>query len=67
MCGIAGIAALDRSDPIDTSAVRLMLRCIAHRGPDDEGVFEAPGLALGHRRLSIIDVEGGHQPLFGRA
>ena len=65
MCGIAGIAALDRSDPIDTSAVRLMLRCIAHRGPDDEGVFEAPGLALGHRRLSIIDVEGGHQPLFG--
>lgn len=65
MCGIAGVAALDLGVPIDASAVGQMLRCVAHRGPDDEGVYEAPGLVLGHRRLSIIDVEGGHQPLLG--
>jgi asparagine synthase (glutamine-hydrolysing) len=65
MCGITGFAALDPSRPLDSAAVRAMLSCIAHRGPDDEGVHTAPGIVLGHRRLSIIDVEGGHQPLFG--
>lgn len=43
-----------------------MLSCLRHRGPDDEGVHAADGIILGHRRLSVIDVEGGHQPLFGR-
>jgi asparagine synthase (glutamine-hydrolysing) len=65
MCGIAGQAALDPRRPLDTRPVRGMLRRIAHRGPDDEGMFEAPGVVLGHRRLSVIDVEGGHQPLRG--
>jgi asparagine synthase (glutamine-hydrolysing) len=65
MCGIAGQAALDPRRPLDAGPVRGMLRCLAHRGPDDEGVFEAPGVVLGHRRLSVIDIEGGHQPLFG--
>ena len=65
MCGIAGIAALDARRTPDITPMPGMLRCIAHRGPDDEGVFTAPGIALGHRRLSVIDVAGGHQPLFG--
>ena len=65
MCGIAGYAAFDPRRPLDGGSVHAMLACIAHRGPDDEGVFESPGIVLGHRRLSVIDVEGGHQPLFG--
>jgi asparagine synthase (glutamine-hydrolysing) len=65
MCGIAGYAALDPRRPLENGAVHAMLACVAHRGPDDEGVFESPGIVLGHRRLSVIDVEGGHQPLFG--
>src|SRR5687768_12026011 len=65
MCGIAGVAALDPRRELDPRAVLPMLKCVAHRGPDDEGVYHAPGVLLGHRRLSIIDVEGGHQPLFG--
>jgi asparagine synthase (glutamine-hydrolysing) len=43
-----------------------MLACVRHRGPDDEGVYSAPGVLLGHRRLSVIDVTGGHQPIYGR-
>ena len=65
MCGIAGYAALDPARTLDPGPVRAMLGCIAHRGPDDEGAYTSPGIVLGHRRLSIIDVEGGHQPLFG--
>jgi asparagine synthase (glutamine-hydrolysing) len=65
MCGITGYAALDPSRLPDRAAVQAMLAAVAHRGPDDEGVYTAPGVVLGHRRLSIIDVAGGHQPLFG--
>jgi asparagine synthase (glutamine-hydrolysing) len=65
VCGIAGIAALDPLQPVDAGPMTGMLACIAHRGPDDEGIHAAPGIVLGHRRLSIIDVAGGHQPLFG--
>lgn len=66
MCGIAGFAALDpAAAQLDASAIFGMLTCLRHRGPDDEGVFSADGVVIGHRRLSIIDVEGGHQPLFG--
>src|SRR5690606_8601694 len=43
-----------------------MLACVRHRGPDDEGVFTGPGIVLGHRRLSVIDVAGGRQPLRGQ-
>ena len=65
MCGIAGYAALDARRALDADAVSGMLRCVAHRGPDDEGVYTERGVVLGHRRLSIIDVAGGHQPLSG--
>ncbi|HSL68848.1 MAG TPA: asparagine synthase (glutamine-hydrolyzing) [Longimicrobiales bacterium] len=65
MCGIAGVAAFDVRRPLDPAALAPMLACIAHRGPDDEGTYAAPGVVLGHRRLSVIDVAGGHQPLFG--
>ena len=40
-----------------------MCRAMVHRGPDDEGIMVLPGVGLGSRRLSIIDVEGGHQPI----
>lgn len=66
MCGIAGCAALDPgATTLDVTPLRGMLTCLRHRGPDDEGEFSGDGVVLGHRRLSIIDVEGGHQPLFG--
>lgn len=68
MCGIAGGVWTDARHAIDEPTLRRMLRTIAHRGPDDEGVHfsprdAGPNAALGHRRLSIIDVAGGHQPL----
>src|SRR5688572_303399 len=66
MCGIAGIVALDPRWQVDAAPLQGMLSCIRHRGPDDEGVHTAPGIALGHTRLSIIDVQGGHQPLYGQ-
>jgi asparagine synthase (glutamine-hydrolysing) len=65
MCGIAGYATFDPRGTADPSAIRGMLTCISHRGPDDEGDFIDQGVVLGHRRLSVIDVAGGHQPLFG--
>jgi asparagine synthase (glutamine-hydrolysing) len=66
MCGIAGIATIDpRSSGLDSSPIRSMLTCLKHRGPDDEGEFVADGVVIGHRRLSVIDVSGGHQPLYG--
>lgn len=66
MCGIAGIAALDPKRPVDATPVANMLSCVRHRGPDDDGVFAAPGVVIGHRRLAVIDVEHGHQPLLGQ-
>lgn len=65
MCGIAGYATFDPRGVADRSAIRGMLSCISHRGPDDEGDYADQGIVLGHRRLSVIDVAGGHQPLFG--
>jgi asparagine synthase (glutamine-hydrolysing) len=69
MCGIAGYCAIQverhAGVPLDAAALAPMLACIRHRGPDDEGLFNGPGVVLGHRRLSIIDVAGGHQPLHG--
>ena len=62
MCGIAGIVSLD-GRPVDPREVRSMCRVMAHRGPDDEGLYTGRGAVLGMRRLSIIDVETGHQPL----
>lgn len=52
---------------LNAALIRDMNRVQFHRGPDEEGVHVEPGLMLGHRRLSIIDLEGGHQPLFNEA
>jgi asparagine synthase (glutamine-hydrolysing) len=62
MCGIAGILSLD-TRPVDVNDVRMMCAAIAHRGPDDDGFHHTPQIAMGMRRLSIIDLHGGHQPL----
>ena len=63
MCGICGILEFDPSAPVEESLIQSMCSVLQHRGPDDEGIFVAPGIGIGARRLSIIDVEGGHQPL----
>jgi asparagine synthase (glutamine-hydrolysing) len=63
MCGIAGIVAGRGAAPPDEATLRRMLGTLVHRGPDDEGVHLDGPAAIGTRRLSILDVEGGHQPL----
>jgi len=63
MCGICGKLNFDQNSSVDPALVRSMLDTIRHRGPDDEGVYSAAQVALGHRRLSIIDLNTGHQPL----
>ena len=62
MCGIYGILHLDGA-PGAAEALRAMARLTVHRGPDDEGTYADGPLAFGMRRLSIIDVAGGHQPI----
>jgi len=63
MCGICGVAKSSAGEPIPSSLLSSMCRTLVHRGPDDEGIFIGNGAALASRRLSIIDLEGGHQPL----
>src|SRR3954463_6356853 len=63
MCGIAGVLYADPARPPDPDVLGAMGRSIAHRGPDGEGFWAEPGVGLVHRRLSIIDLEGGAQPL----
>ena len=63
MCGIAGQLNYLRQEPVDEEAIRRMADSIVHRGPDDEGYFFSGPLGLGFRRLSIIDLSGGHQPM----
>ena len=66
MCGIAGFADMQRAGgrpDADVSLVRSMCDVIRHRGPDDEGVHVEPGVGIGMRRLSIIDLSTGHQPI----
>jgi len=63
MCGICGIVALDGS-PIRNDDLTAMTAALHHRGPDDRGTWSAPGVALGARRLSILDLSpAGHQPM----
>ncbi len=64
MCGICGQLILDGSGLGDGRLLDAMLEQIVHRGPDDSGTFCRGPLAMGMRRLSIIDLEGGHQPVF---
>jgi len=63
MCGICGKLAFEQGARVDAALIRNMLATIRHRGPDDEGVYSAPQIGLGHRRLSIIDLNTGHQPI----
>lgn len=63
MCGICGIYDSNRDRPIGCAVLKRMSDQINHRGPDDDGFHTEPGVGLAHRRLSIIDVAGGHQPL----
>jgi len=63
MCGICGQFNFARNEPVESETIRRMTDSISHRGPDDEGYFFAGPLGLGFRRLSIIDLAGGHQPM----
>jgi asparagine synthase (glutamine-hydrolysing) len=62
MCGIAGIVRWD-GRPVSERDVRAMCGAMVHRGPDDEGIYVGDGVGIGMRRLSIIDLDSGHQPL----
>ena len=64
MCGLCGVALAEAGRSPDPADVRRMADTLVHRGPDDEGVHVDGPFGLGFRRLSIIDVSGGHQPLF---
>ena len=61
MCGIVGVIDL-LERPIPVGLLRKMADSLLHRGPDDQGLFELPGVGLANQRLSIIDIAGGHQP-----
>lgn len=63
MCGIAGVVWQDSTRPVAPALLEAMTNQLAHRGPDGAGFEYFPGAALGHRRLSIIDLAGGRQPL----
>ena len=63
MCGIAGIFHPGTPKPVDPNRIQAMIAALAHRGPDGDGIWTAPGVGLGHRRLSIIDLEGSPQPM----
>lgn len=63
MCGIAGVLYADSDRPVEPAVLRAMGASIAHRGPDAEGFWAEPGIGLVHRRLSIIDLGGGDQPI----
>ncbi len=64
MCGIVGIFDLLEARPVDRALLERMNATHAHRGPNGEGYHVEPGVGFGHRRLSIIDLEGGKQPLY---
>ncbi|MGI9504698.1 MAG: asparagine synthase (glutamine-hydrolyzing), partial [Geminicoccaceae bacterium] len=63
MCGIAGFAPKPNRPPLDAALLQRMTSLLAHRGPDAETIMVDRGVGLGHRRLSIIDVAGGDNPL----
>src|ERR1700687_4243825 len=63
MCGICGQYNFGNLEPVQRRDVEAMTRTLIHRGPDDEGYYVAGPLGFGFRRLSIIDLAGGHQPM----
>ncbi|WP_419807281.1 XrtA/PEP-CTERM system amidotransferase [Sphingomonas sp.] len=65
MCGIAGLFHPGTPKPVEPQRIARMIDALAHRGPDGEGIWTAPGVGLGHRRLSIIDLAGSPQPMHG--
>src|ERR1700726_914322 len=66
MCGICGVIGIERVEQAE-AVTRRMMESIRHRGPDDDGLLVAPSVAFGMRRLSIIDLSGGRQPVFNEA
>jgi len=64
MCGIVGVFHFERDRPVDPARLSRQLQTIVHRGPDGGGLWIGDGVGLGHRRLSIIDLGGGAQPMF---
>jgi asparagine synthase (glutamine-hydrolysing) len=64
MCGIIGVAYSARARDVPEDLLRAMTGVIRHRGPDDEGWHRGAGVGIGMRRLSIIDLAGGHQPIY---
>jgi asparagine synthase (glutamine-hydrolysing) len=64
MCGIAGICLTDPQREVDKGLLAAMTERLAHRGPDGSGFHIGPQIGLGHRRLSIIDLAGGDQPIY---
>lgn len=63
MCGIAGVVRFAADQAVDEEVLMAMGRAISHRGPDAQGIWSDGGIGLVHRRLSIIDLEGGDQPI----
>src|SRR5882724_8212041 len=63
MCGIAGILEFGHDDRADSAALRNMCQIMAHRGPDDDGFYTDGPAGIGMRRLSIVDLATGHQPI----
>ena len=64
MCGICGIYYTDQNRSVDPNLLRDMTQTLYHRGPDDEGYYCNNNIGLGHRRLSIIDLDSGRQPIY---
>jgi asparagine synthase (glutamine-hydrolysing) len=64
MCGITGILHQDPTRRVDGDTLRRMTRALSHRGPDGEGYYEGGNIGLGHRRLAIIDLSTGTQPMY---
>src|SRR5215472_13723966 len=63
MCGICGIFETEQGKLVQRATLKSMADTISHRGPDDEGFYTCGGAGLAQRRLSIIDLSGGHQPM----
>ncbi len=63
MCGITGVLYADSDRPVELPVLERMTEKLVHRGPDDSGVWAEGSIGLGHRRLSVIDIAGGHQPM----
>src|SRR3979490_1151512 len=64
MCGIAGIFPAEKGSPIAEGTLRRMTAALTHRGPDGDGFHVEAGIGLGHRRLAIIDLVSGGQPIY---